>query len=118
MAAHGLPRTRDLDVWVECSTDNAAKIVAAIDEFGFASLGLALGDFTQPDLVIRLGVEPNRVDILTGISGVRFEDAYSKRVARKIDGMILPVIDRDSLIANKRASGRAQDILDVEELLQ
>lgn len=70
----------------------------------------------QPDMVIQLGYEPNRVDLLTGLSGVRFDDVYPKRVFATIDGIQVPIIDRASLVANKRALGRAQDLADAEEL--
>ena len=117
VAFHGTPRyTKDLDVWVECSPDNARRLVHVIEEFGFGSLGLTTHDFETPDLVIQLGYEPNRIDFLTGLTGVRFEDAYPRRVAATIDGIEVPVIDRQSLIANKRAFGRAQDLVDAEDL--
>lgn len=87
VAAHGIPRyTKDLDVWLACSPENAAKVIAALDEFGFASLGLTVDDLVQPDVVIQLGYEPNRIDLLTGLSGVQFDDVYPKRVLTMIDG--------------------------------
>lgn len=114
VAIHGVPRyTKDLDLWVEASHDNAVRIVATVEEFGFASLGLVAKDFEEPDMVIQLGYEPNRIDLLTGISGVRFDDAYPRRIAVKLGALELPVIDRSSLIANKRASGRPQDLVDM-----
>jgi hypothetical protein len=117
VAAYGIPRyTKDLDVWLGCSPENAVKVIAALDEFGFASLGLTADDLVQPDVVIQLGYEPNRVDFLTGLSGVQFEDVYPKRVFTVIDGIQVPIIDRSSLIANKRALGRAQDLADAEAL--
>src|SRR5689334_894327 len=101
VAVHGIPRyTKDLDVWLECSPDNAVKVIAALDEFGFSSLGLAVDDLVQPDMVIQLGYEPNRVDLLTGRSGIRFEDVYPKRIFATIDGIQVPIIDRSSLITN------------------
>lgn len=117
VAAHGTPRyTKDLAVWVECSSDNARRLVGAIEEFGFGSLGLTDQDFATPDMVIQLGYEPNRIDFLTGLTGVRFDDAFPKRISRTIDGITVPIIDRESLIANKRAFGRSQDLTDAEEL--
>lgn len=117
VAAHGFPRyTKDLDVWVECSAENARRLIDAIDAFGFGSLGLTVQDFTTPDLVIQLGYEPNRVDLLTGLTGVRFEEAYPRRVTATIGGLALPIIDRASLAVNKRAFGRPQDLVDAEEL--
>jgi hypothetical protein len=117
VAVHGVPRyTKDLDVWLECSPENAAKVVEALEEFGFASLGLTADDFVQADMVIQLGYEPNRVDLITGLSGVRFDEVYPKRIFASIDGVQIPIIDRASLITNKRALGRAQDLADAEEL--
>lgn len=117
VAVHGIPRyTKDLDLWVECSPDNAQRLVAVLADFGFESLGLTVDDFTTPDLVIQLGYEPNRIDLLTGLTGVTFEDAYPKRVTSSIDGIDVPIIDRASLATNKRAFGRPQDLVDAEGL--
>lgn len=117
VAAHGFPRyTKDLDLWIECSVDNSHRIIAALDEFGFGALGLTEQDFTTPDLVIQLGYEPNRIDLFTGLTGVRFEEAYPKRITASIDGIQLPIIDRHSLATNKRAFGRTRDLADAEEL--
>ncbi len=117
VAVHGIPRyTKELDLWVECSEDNARRLVGVLDAFGFGSLGLQVEDFATPDLVIQLGYEPNRIDFLTGLTGVSFEEAYPKRITSSIDGIDVPVIDRDSLAANKRAFGRPQDLADVEGL--
>ncbi len=95
VAVHGTPRyTKDVDIWVECSADNAARLVRVIEDFGFGSLGLTVEDFQTPDLVIQLGYEPNRIDLLTGLTGVLFEEAYPNRVRASIDGLELPIIDR------------------------
>lgn len=117
VAIHAVPRyTKDLDIWLECSADNAVRVLQALADFGFDSLGLTVTDFATPDLVIQLGYEPNRIDLLTGLTGVAFADAYPKRVSATLDGISVPVIDRQSLVANKRAFGRAQDIADAEAL--
>jgi len=117
VAAHTVPRyTKDLDVWVEVSPENAANLVAALDEFGFSSLGLVAADFLETDAVIQLGYEPNRIDILTGISGVRFADAYPKRTTARFGDLDVSTIDKRSLAANKRAVGRPRDLVDAEEL--
>jgi len=117
LAAHGVPRyTKDIDIWLDASEDNARKVLLALEEFGFASLGLEIQDFTTPDLVIQLGYEPNRIDLLTGLTGVQFDEAYPKRIANMIDGVSIWIIDRASLIANKRAFGRPQDLVDATEL--
>lgn len=117
VAAHTVPRyTKDLDVWVEVSPLNAANLVAALDEFGFSSLGLVAADFLEADAVIQLGYEPNRIDILTGISGVRFQDAYPMRTTARFGDLDVSTIDKRSLAANKRAVGRPRDLVDAEEL--
>jgi hypothetical protein len=117
VAIHGSPRyTKDLDIWVEVSPDNAARIVAVLDEFGFASLGLRPDDFLEPDVVIQLGYEPNRVDFLTKLTGVEFADVYPARISIAISGIDVPVIDRTSLIVNKRALGRSYDLDDAKDL--
>ncbi len=117
VAAHGHPRyTKDLDIWVEPTPANAAKVVAAIDEFGFSSLGLTPADFIEPGLVVQLGREPGRVDFLTGVSGLVFEEIYPQRVTASFGGSRVPILDRASLITNKRASGRPQDLADVAKL--
>ncbi len=117
VAAHGFPRyTKDLDIWLACSPPNAIHVIAALAEFGFGSLGLTTQDFETPDLVIQLGYEPNRIDLLTGLTGVRFDDAYPRRLEVEIEGVRVPIIDRHSLAVNKRAFGRPQDLADAEAL--
>ncbi len=117
VAVHGTPRyTKDLDIWVECSSDNANRLVRVLEDFGFASLGVTAVDFETPDLVVQLGYEPNRIDILTGLTGARFADAYPRRITAMLGELGVPIIDRESLIANKRALGRPQDLVDAEDL--
>lgn len=117
LAAHGHPRyTKDIDIWIEPAPDNAVRVIAALDEFGFASLGLSAADFLVADAVIQLGHEPSRIDLLTGVTGLRFEDAYPTRITAQFGGVIVPILDRRSLIANKRATGRLQDLVDVATL--
>jgi hypothetical protein len=117
VAAHTVPRyTKDLDIWIDASPANAARVMAALEAFGFGSLGLTANDFEEPDQVIQLGYDPNCIDILTGISGVAFEDAYPKRMSVKFGTIEVAMIDRKSLAANKRATGRARDLADAEEL--
>jgi hypothetical protein len=95
MAYHGYPRfTGDLDVFVRVSDENAAKLKAVIDKFGFADTGLAAADFQTPDLVIQLGVAPNRVDIMTFLSGVTFDEAWGAREEAELGGVAVPVLDK------------------------
>ena len=117
IAIHGHPRyTKDIDVWVAMTAENAEKIVRALNEFGFASLGLKADDFLTPDQVIQLGYEPSRIDILTTISGVEFSTCYDTRVNMDVDGVQITVIDNENLKKNKKASGRPQDLADVDQL--
>lgn len=117
LAFHGFPRyTGDIDIWVRATPDNARKVAEAISAFGFASLGLSASDFLTPGQVIQLGLAPNRIDLLTSITGVEFEDAWQRRVAAELDGVPVLFIDRESLIKNKKATGRTQDWADLEVL--
>ena len=117
VAFHGYPRyTKDLDVWVESSQENAMRIVKALEQFGFASLGLQAEDFLVPDQVIQLGFPTNRIDILTSVEGVAFQGCYASRVQVVLDGIRVNFIDLENLKKNKRAVGRAQDLADLEKL--
>jgi len=119
VAAYGHPRyTKDLDVWVLIDGTNADRLVDALGRFGFGSLGLTAADFSEPDTVVQLGYPPKRIDILMSIDGVDFADCRMRRTEMDVDGMTSPVpfISLDDLRRNKRASGRAQDLADVEAL--
>jgi len=114
---HGHPRaTADLDVWVAMHPQNAAEITKAIREFGFATPDLAPQLFLQPDKVVRMGVPPLRIDILTTIAGVEFRECYPSRMAVEVAGTEIPFIGLEDLIKNKRATGRAQDLADLDHL--
>lgn len=117
LAWHGLPRyTKDIDFLVATDSANAASLAEVIEEFGFSSTGLTAADFSKPDQVIQLGLEPNRIDLLTGISGVAWEDAWNTRVSGEIDGLPVAFLGADAYIRNKLASGRPQDLADVSRL--
>jgi len=117
LAFHGFPRyTADIDVLVRCSPENAARLEIAVFKFGFASSGLSASDFLSPNQVIQLGRPPNRIDLLTSITGVDFEEAWAQRVASELDGIPVWFIGRESFIKNKRATGRTQDKADLEAL--
>jgi hypothetical protein len=118
VGVHGRPRaTKDLDVWVEASSSNAPRVMAALREFGAPLMGLTEADIEQPGMGLQIGVEPGRIDILTSISGLRFEDAWPAVVqAEFAPGVRCHVIGLTQLLQNKRAAGRPQDLADVAAL--
>ena len=117
VALHGHPRyTKDLDVWLWLDRDNALQVIAALEQFGFGSLGLRADDFLVVDQIVQLGYPPNRIDLLTSLPGVEFSECYRGRVIVEIDGVALNFIDLDNLKKNKLASGRYQDLADLENL--
>ena len=117
VALHGHPRyTKDIDVWVEISPDNAKRMVKALDQFGFASLGLKEDDFLVPDQIIQLGYPPNRIDVISTLEGVDFEVCYAARVEVVIDTVPVNFIDLENLKKNKKAAGRPQDLADLDQL--
>ena len=115
--AHGYPRlTRDMDLWVRPTAVNGASVLRALTEFGAAPAGILPQQFEDPRTLLMIGREPFRVDILTDLPGVRFEDAWPARTHVTIDGVTVPVIGKAQLITNKRTVGRLQDLADAEEL--
>lgn len=117
VAAHGHPRyTKDLDIWIRVDPSNAANVIRALDDFGFGEVGLGVDDFLAHDVVVQLGREPQRIDLLTFVSGVEFDDAYVNRVLIEMGGITVPVIGRADLRRNKLATGRLRDLADVEDL--
>ena len=117
LAAHGLPRaTGDIDLWVKNSTENAERVWRALENFGAPLSNLTKNDLTSPDTIIQLGATPRRIDILTKITGVEFEEAEAERLMVSIEGIEIPVIGRNHLIQNKKAVGRPQDEADVSRL--
>jgi hypothetical protein len=117
LAAHGHPRyTKDLDVWVWTDPSNSQCVVAALEEFGFGGLGLTAADFEEPDVVVQLGREPQRIDILTFATGLVFNVAYEHRVLVDVGGLQVPFISVDDLRTNKLATGRLRDLADAADL--
>jgi len=117
LAAHGYPRaTGDIDIWIRRSDDNASRVMAALKQFHAPLLGLTKEDLQTSGVVFQIGVVPRRIDILTSISAVEFEDAWQGRKEVDIDGLRFFVIGRESLIRNKRATGRPKDELDARWL--
>lgn len=119
LALHGVPRaTGDLDIWVRTDPDNARRVWRALVRFGapVEATHLEPADLTQPGVVYQIGLPPRRIDILTEISGLAFEEAWRSRVLQIVGDVEVPFLGRDALLKNKRASGRAKDLADVEAL--
>jgi len=117
LALHGAPRyTGDLDVFVKPDAGNAARIVQALDAFGFGGLGLTAEDFSFPDQIIQLGVPPVRVDLITSISGVSWAEALSGSVEVNYGNVPIRILGREEFIRNKKTVGRARDLADVEAI--
>jgi predicted nucleotidyltransferase len=117
LAAHGFPRaTKDIDFFVWATPENAANLMRALTRFGAPLHDISAADFSSEGVIFQIGNSPRRIDIITNISGVKFEQAYANKQAISIEGVEIPVISLDDLITNKRASGRTQDLADVEKL--
>lgn len=117
LAVHGYPRaTKDIDFFVWASPENATSLLHALNRFGAPIKDLSVNDFVSEGTVLQIGAGPRRIDILTRIDGVKFAEAYARRLTVRLEGLEVPVISREDLIANKRASGRPQDLADIERL--
>jgi hypothetical protein len=117
LAHHGTPRyTRDIDLYVNPTPANAKRIMAALDQFGFGNIGPKQEDFQQPGQMIQLGYPPVRVDLITSIAGVTWEQAAEGRSRGEYGGEPVSFLGRQDLIASKRAAGRPQDLVDAEKL--
>jgi hypothetical protein len=117
LAYHGAPRyTGDMDLFVRPSADNAERVMTALREFGFGSVGLTKTDFTIPANVVQLGVPPVRVDIVTSLTGVSWEEAYAGRSPGVYGDVHVYFIGRNEFVRNKRAVGRTRDLADLEEI--
>ena len=117
LAFHGVPRyTGDMDILIKADKQNAERILAALDDFGFGELELTTADFEKPNKVVQLGVAPVRVDIITSLTGVSWEQVYLNRVEGKFGDIPAGYIGREQFIANKRAVGRKRDLADLEAL--
>ncbi len=120
MAVHGVPRgTQDLDIWIDPTPENAARVWQALAQFGapLDSLGITQADFDHPGPIVQLGLPPNRIDLLTVLSGLpTFAAAFTRRLEQPVRSQLVPFLSRADLIANKRASGRRKDLADLEAL--
>jgi len=117
LAFHGHPRyTKDIDVWIAANTENAERMLTVLTDFGFSSLALSLQDFLEEDNIIQLGFPPNRIDILTSVDGIEFENSTPQSSVIEVDGVNIHLIGIHNLIENKTDSGRLQDLADVEKL--
>ena len=117
MAFHGLPRaTGDLDLWVRASPENADRVLAALRVFGAPMEMFKREELCREGWVYQIGVTPRRIDFMTGLSGIEFASAWPLRIRISLDGVEISVIDRASLVRNKKAAGRPKDLADVAEL--
>jgi hypothetical protein len=117
LAAYGLVRaTKDLDLWVRPEPRNAARVLVALSAFGAPLLDLTVDDLSRPGLIFQIGVEPIRIDVITAIDGVEFDDAWPDRIQASFADQTVGVLSRRHLILNKRTAAREQDLLDVKWL--
>jgi hypothetical protein len=117
VAQHGYPRfTADIDFWVKADPENAARIVSALSEFGFAGSDISVGDFVRPNHVVQLGYPPNRIDLLTGVTGLEFEECWRDRQTVEFEDTTIHFLSLEHLKRNKRLVARKKDELDLENL--
>jgi len=114
---HTEPRfTKDLDVWVEPTRENAAKVWKALEKFGAPMTGLTIEDLCNPEMIYQVGIEPNRFDIIMDIKSPRFSDAWKNRITSNYEDQTVYILNLDDLIRSKKIAGRPQDLLDVKSL--
>ena len=114
LSAHGLPRaTGDIDIFLRNDMDNAVKVVRALRKFGAPAADISNTDFITPDTIFQIGVEPCRIDLMTGIDGVTFEEAWRNKIAVEVDGLEVYVLSESDLLKNKLAAGRDKDQSDI-----
>jgi hypothetical protein len=117
LAIHGRPRaTGDLDLWIEPSAENARRVMRALAAFGAPLMDIREADFTTPGVTYQIGVAPGRIDILTDLTGLTFTEAWPDRISKPFGDVTVDFIGRDAFIRNKRATGRAKDLGDIEGL--
>ena len=117
MAAYGYPRaTGDFDIWVDSSPENSRKLYQSLSDFGAPVHKITEGTFTEPDVVFQIGIAPRRIDILTRIDGVNFDQAWKAKKDIVVESLPIPFISKENLIRNKKATGRERDKLDADWL--
>jgi hypothetical protein len=117
LAAYGYPRaTGDFDIWVEASAENSKKIFSSLASFGAPTSGLAENTFMEKGIIFQIGIAPRRIDFITHVDGVDFNDAYPSRKTIIMEGLNLPLISKENLIKNKKSTGRDKDLVDVKHL--
>lgn len=115
LAFHGHPRyTKDLDIWLQLSVSNAEKTMKALGDFGFSGIDVSAEDFLVAGMVVQLGFPPNRIDLINSPDGVEFEECWEARKIVDLDGLEVPIIDLENFKKNKKASGRPQDLADLD----
>ncbi len=117
MAVHGYPRaTADFDIWIEATPENSRKLYASLGKYGTPRIDISETSFAEEGIIFQIGVAPRRIDILTSIDGVRFQEAYANKTIVEIEGLCIPCLSKDDLIKNKRATHREKDKLDADYL--
>ena len=117
LGIHGRPRaTGDLDVWVDATPENAPRVMSALEQFGAPTAQVSAADFSRPGIVFQMGLPPLRIDVLTELSGLTFSEAWPTRTRAAFGPVMADVIGREAFIKNKRATGRARDLGDIESL--
>lgn len=114
---HTQPRyTKDLDVWIDATDDNALRAHRALAAFGAPLAGVSPADLSRPSMVLQIGIEPNRIDVIMGLEGLDFDEAHGRSVETTYGGIPIRVLSLEDLIAAKRRAGRPQDLIDIEQL--
>ncbi len=117
LAAHGFPRaTADIDIFVQPGSENAVLIFRTLEEFGAPTHDVSVSDFVQPGTILQIGVAPRRIDIITKIDGLTFDEAAEGKEIIELENLSIPVMSKENLIVNKLATGRDKDKIDAENL--